>query len=109
MHFYTNISPLLLFIRDHQAGKETSVNSIASIYAWTRGLGQRAKLDNNPELTKFCLALEKACIDTVEAGHLTRDLVECVVGPENVKDDMWLNTVDSLCAISEQFKRQWSK
>lgn len=93
---------------DHQAGKPTSVNSIASIYAWTRGLGQRAKLDSNAELTRYCLALEKACIDTVESGKLTRDLAESVYGEDNLSDDKWLNTNDSLNAIEAEFKKQWS-
>ena len=54
--------------REHQKGKETSTNSIASIFAWTRGLAHRAKLDNNPALAKFAATLEKVCVDTVEAG-----------------------------------------
>ena len=60
--------------REHQKGKETSTNSIASIFAWTRGLAHRAKLDNNPELAKFAATLEKVCVDTVEAGYMTKDL-----------------------------------
>ena len=60
--------------REHQKGKETSTNSIASIFAWTRGLAHRAKLDNNPQLAKFCSTLEKVCIDTVESGYMTKDL-----------------------------------
>lgn len=66
--------------REHQAGKKTSTNPIASIYAWTRGLAFRAKLDNTPELTAFCNALEKACIDTVEQGKMTKDLALCIHG-----------------------------
>lgn len=100
---------MYLVFSDHQAGKQTSVNSIASIYAWTRGLAHRAKLDDNGELTRYCLALEKACIDTVESGKLTRDLAECVYGPENLRDDQWLNTNDSLNAIEAEFKKQWTK
>ena len=60
--------------REHQKGNETSTNSIASIFAWTRGLAHRAKLDDNTDLARFCEALEKACIDTVEAGVMTKDL-----------------------------------
>ena len=60
--------------RQHQQGKETSTNSIASIFAWTRGLAHRAKLDNNPALAKFAATLEKVCVDTVEAGYMTKDL-----------------------------------
>jgi isocitrate dehydrogenase len=60
--------------REHQKGKETSTNSIASIFAWTRGLAHRAKLDSNPQLAKFADTLERVCVDTVEAGHMTKDL-----------------------------------
>lgn len=61
--------------RDHQKGKETSTNPIASIFAWTRGLAHRAKLDGTPELTKFCNTLERACIDVVEKKNvMTKDL-----------------------------------
>jgi NADP-dependent isocitrate dehydrogenase len=60
--------------RQHQKGKETSTNSIASIFAWTRGLAHRAKLDGNAELAKFADTLEKVCVDTVEAGFMTKDL-----------------------------------
>ena len=60
--------------REHQKGKETSTNSIASIFAWTRGLSHRAKLDNNAELAKFATTLEKVCVDTVEEGYMTKDL-----------------------------------
>jgi isocitrate dehydrogenase len=64
--------------RFHQQGKETSTNSIASIFAWTRGLMHRAKLDHNKELDKFCHTLEKVIIDTVEGGHMTKDLAVVV-------------------------------
>ena len=60
--------------RQHERGEETSTNSIASIFAWTRGLAHRAKLDNNAELKKFAETLEKVCVDTVESGHMTKDL-----------------------------------
>ena len=60
--------------REHQKGNETSTNSIASIFAWTRGLAHRAKLDNNAALAKFSTTLEKVCVDTVEAGFMTKDL-----------------------------------
>jgi hypothetical protein len=73
--------------RQHQKGKETSTNSIASIFAWTRGLAHRAKLDNNPELAKFAATLEKVCVDTVEAGFMTKDLA-LLVGA----DQKWLST-----------------
>ena len=58
----------------YQQGKETSTNPIASIFAWTRGLAHRGKLDNNTELIKFSNTLEKVCISTVESGHMTKDL-----------------------------------
>ena len=57
--------------RQHQKGQKTSTNPIASIYAWTRGLAHRAKLDNNPDLAKFCVALEAACVDCVDSGMFT--------------------------------------
>ncbi len=60
--------------REHQKGRETSTNSIASIFAWTRGLSHRAKLDDNAELASFAATLEKVCVDTVEAGFMTKDL-----------------------------------
>lgn len=80
--------------RQHQQGKETSTNSIASIFAWTRGLAHRAKLDNNAELAKFALTLEKVCVDTVESGQMTKDL-SLLVGP----DQKWLSTLGFLDAI----------
>ncbi len=64
--------------RMYQKGKETSTNSIASIFAWTRGLLHRAKLDNNAELTKFVLTLERSVIQTVENGFMTKDLALCI-------------------------------
>jgi isocitrate dehydrogenase len=66
--------------REHQKGKETSTNSIASIFAWTRGLAHRAKLDGNTELKVFCDRLEKACIDVVKDGVMTKDLALAVHG-----------------------------
>ena len=85
--------------RQHQQGKETSTNSIASIFAWTRGLAHRAKLDNNAELAKFAETLEKVCIDTVEAGQMTKDLA-LLVGP----DQKWLTTLGFLDAIDANLK-----
>lgn len=66
--------------REHQAGRETSTNPIASIFAWSRGLAHRAKLDNNTRLAKFCTDLENACIEAVESGFMTKDLALCVKG-----------------------------
>jgi hypothetical protein len=66
--------------REHQAGRETSTNPIASIFAWTRGLLHRAKLDNNKALGDFAQALEDVCVETVEAGFMTKDLALCIYG-----------------------------
>ena len=85
--------------RDHQAGKPTSTNPIASIFAWTRGLAHRAKLDNNPALTNFAESLEKVCIETVESGKMTKDLA-LLISP----DAPWLNTQDFLDAINTNLK-----
>jgi isocitrate dehydrogenase len=86
--------------RQHQQGKETSTNSIASIFAWTRGLAHRAKLDNNAELAKFSLTLEKVCIDTVESGLMTKDLA-LLVGP----DQKWLSTLGFLDAVDANLQK----
>ena len=64
----------------HQQGKETSTNPIASIFAWTRGLLHRAKLDNNVQLRRFCEVLEQTCVSTIEAGFMTKDLAICIKG-----------------------------
>jgi isocitrate dehydrogenase len=86
--------------REHQKGKETSTNSIASIFAWTRGLAHRAKLDNNAALAKFATTLEKVCIDTVESGFMTKDLA-LLVGP----DQKWLSTTGFLEKIDENLRK----
>jgi isocitrate dehydrogenase len=85
--------------RQHQQGQETSTNSIASIFAWTRGLAHRAKLDGNDALMKFSLTLEKVCIDTVQSGFMTKDLA-LLVGP----DQRWLSTTGFLDKIDENLK-----
>jgi len=91
--------------REHQAGRETSTNPIASIFAWSRGLAHRAKLDKNEPLRLFCDALEAACIDTVEAGFMTKDLALCIKGTlANVKREDWLNTQDFINKIEERLK-----
>ncbi|KAM9985019.1 hypothetical protein ACTFIY_009436 [Dictyostelium cf. discoideum] len=88
--------------REHQKGRETSTNSIASIFAWTRGLEYRAKLDNNDKLLKFCHALEASCIDAVESGFMTKDLAICVKGSvENVKRTDYLNTEEYINKVAE--------
>jgi len=66
--------------REHQKGKETSTNPVASIFAWTRGLDHRGKLDGNQELRHWTGLLEKACVDTIEAGKMTKDLAGCIHG-----------------------------
>jgi isocitrate dehydrogenase len=86
--------------REHQKGKSTSTNSIASIFAWTRGLAHRAKLDNNPALDKFAHTLEKVCVDTVESGFMTKDLA-LLVGPEQ----KWLTTEGFLDKVDENLKK----
>ncbi len=80
--------------REHQQGKATSTNSIASIFAWTRGLAHRAKLDSHAELQRFADTLERVCVDTVEAGFMTKDLA-LLVGP----DQKWLSTTGFLDKI----------
>ncbi|WP_157015425.1 NADP-dependent isocitrate dehydrogenase [Mesorhizobium xinjiangense] len=86
--------------RQHQKGEETSTNSIASIFAWTRGLAHRAKLDSNETLAKFAATLEKVCIDTVESGHMTKDLA-LLIGP----DQPWLSTTGFLDKIDENLQK----
>lgn len=89
--------------RLHQQGKETSTNSIASIFAWTRGLAHRAKLDDNQALGDFALTLEKVCVDTVESGFMTKDLA-LLVGPEQ----KWLSTTGFLDKIDENLQKAMS-
>ena len=84
--------------RQHQQGRETSTNPIASIFAWTRGLEHRGKLDGNDALIHFCHKLEEVCVETVEAGEMTKDLAILVHG-ENIKAGDYLNTQDFLAAI----------
>jgi isocitrate dehydrogenase len=90
--------------RAHQQGKSTSTNSVASIFAWTRGLAHRAKLDNNAELAKFSSTLEKTVIDTVEAGFMTKDL-SLLIGP----DQPWLTTEGFIEKIATNFQDAMSK
>ncbi len=86
--------------REYQKGKETSTNSIASIFAWTRGLAHRAKLDHNDELARFAVTLEKVCVDTVESGLMTKDLA-LLVGA----DQKWLSTTGFLDKIAENLRK----
>jgi isocitrate dehydrogenase len=85
--------------RQHQKGEQTSTNSVASIFAWTRGLAHRAKLDNSPELAKFASTLEKVTVDTVEAGDMTKDLA-LLVGA----DQKWLSTTGFLDKVDSNLK-----
>lgn len=90
--------------RDHQAGKPTSTNPIASIFAWTRGLEFRGKLDNNQELINFCNALEEVCIETVESGKMTKDLAVCIHGNKVNHGEHYLYTEEFLAAIDENLQ-----
>jgi isocitrate dehydrogenase len=90
--------------REHQKGKETSTNSIASIFAWTRGLAHRAKLDDNKALADFAAALERVCIRTVEAGHMTKDLA-LLVGDKQ----KWLSTHGFLDKVDHNLKAEMAK
>lgn len=87
--------------RQHQKGNETSTNSIASIFAWTRGLAHRAKLDNNDALKKFSDNLERACIETIESGIMTKDLAICIKGMNSVQRTDYLNTFEFLDKVAE--------
>ena len=95
--------------REHQKGNPTSTNPIASIFAWTRGLEHRAKLDGNKDLKRFAHVLEEACVKTVESGKMTKDLAGCIHGIKNVKPNHYLNTIDFLDAIKEDFDKRFSK
>ena len=86
--------------RDHQVGKATSTNPIASIFAWTQGLAHRAKLDNTPKVAEFAKTLERVCIETVESGKMTKDLALLIS-----KDAPWLNTQEFLAAIDDNLKK----
>jgi isocitrate dehydrogenase len=89
--------------RDHQAGKATSTNPIASIFAWTQGLQHRAKLDNTPKVAEFAKTLERVCIETVESGKMTKDLALLISN-----DAPWQNTQEFLASIDENLKKAMS-
>ncbi len=91
--------------RQHQQGKPTSTNPIASIFAWTRGLAFRGKLDNTPELVNFAETLEKVCIETVESGKMTKDLALIIHGKE-LKEEHYLTTEGFLEAINQNLKNK---
>ncbi|XP_074656962.1 isocitrate dehydrogenase [NADP], mitochondrial-like [Tubulanus polymorphus] len=95
--------------REHQKGNPTSTNPVASIYAWTRGLEHRARLDGNKDLEKFCHDLERACVDTVDSGLMTKDLAGCIYGLKNLKPDQYLYTMDFLEAIAKTLEKSLHK
>ena len=86
--------------REHQKGRETSTNPIASIFAWTRGLAYRGKFDNTPDVTGFAETLERVCVETVESGFMTKDLA-VLIG----SDQKWLNTQNFLAKIDENLQK----
>lgn len=90
--------------RDHQAGKPTSTNPIASIFAWTRGLEFRGKLDGNEELINFCHTLERVCIDIVEQGKMTKDLAVCIHGNKVQHGDHYLYTQEFLDELDRELR-----
>lgn len=95
--------------RDHQAGKPTSTNPIASIFAWTRGLEFRGKLDGNQALIDFCHALEKVCVETVESGKMTKDLAVCAYGNKVNHGEHYLYTEEFLDALDTNLKKALGK
>jgi isocitrate dehydrogenase len=90
--------------REHQKGKPTSTNPIASIFAWTQGLAHRGKLDGTPEVTEFARKLEQVCVQTVEAGHMTKDLAVCIHG-NNPPAGSYMHTTDFLSKIAENMQK----
>jgi isocitrate dehydrogenase len=91
--------------RQHQQGKPTSTNPIASIFAWTQGLAFRGGLDNNPELINFAKSLETVCIETVESGSMTKDLAVCIYG-NSVTSDKYLTTEAFLNLIDSNLRKK---
>jgi isocitrate dehydrogenase len=94
--------------REHQKGRPTSTNPIASIFAWTRGLAFRGKLDNNQALIDFSLALEAVCIETVESGKMTKDLAVCIHGNKVNHGEHYQYTEEFLDAIDQNLKKKLS-
>ncbi|KAM9996580.1 hypothetical protein ACTFIZ_001507 [Dictyostelium cf. discoideum] len=90
--------------REHQKGNETSTNSVASIFAWTSALGQRGKLDNNKDLVKFSQDMEKACVQSIETGFMTKDLAICIKG-NKVKRSDYLNTEEYINKVAEIYNK----
>jgi isocitrate dehydrogenase len=89
--------------RAHPQGQRTSTNPIASIFAWTRGLAFRGRLDDNPDLIRFCATLEKICVEMVESGTKTKDLAACIPGQE-VEPEYYLYTEDFLDTLDRNLK-----
>jgi isocitrate dehydrogenase len=87
--------------RLHQQGKPTSTNPIASIFAWTRGLAHRGRIDDTPDVVRFAETLERVCIDTVEHGKMTKDLAS-LIGP----DQPWLTTEAFLAELDEELQHR---
>ncbi|MDZ4745250.1 MAG: isocitrate dehydrogenase (NADP(+)) [bacterium] len=94
--------------RDHQKGKPTSTNPIASIFAWTRGLAFRGKLDGNQDLINYCTALEEVCVAVVESGRMTKDLAVCIHGNKVNHGEHYLYTEEFLDAIDQDLKTRLS-
>lgn len=92
--------------REHQAGKPTSTNPIASIFAWTRGLEFRGKLDGNEALINFCQTLEKVCVETVESGKMTKDLAVCIHGNKVNHGEHYLYTEEFLDELDKNLKKK---
>lgn len=92
--------------RQYQQGKSTSTNPIASIFAWTRGLAFRGKLDNNADLIRFCEALEQVCVETVESGKMTKDLAVCIHGNDVRHGEHYLNTEEFLDALDQNLQKK---
>ena len=95
--------------REHQKGNATSTNPIASIFAWTRGLAFRGKLDNNQELIDFANALETVCIETVESGKMTKDLAITAFGSKVKHGEHYLNTEEFLEVLNENLQKKLGK
>jgi len=96
--------------RQWQKGERTSTNPIASIFAWSRGLAHRAKIDGNADLAKFCTMLEESVIEAVEAGHMTKDLAILATGSWDVKEGRdYLVTEEYMDEVDKIFKSKWEK
>jgi isocitrate dehydrogenase len=92
--------------REHQKGRPTSTNPIASIFAWTQGLAHRGRLDNTPDVVRWAETLEKICVSTIEGGAMTKDLAVCIHG-NKVPEGSYLYTDDFLDKIAENFRKAW--